>query len=247
MPYADNKGIEIHYQVVGDGPTVLLQHGYTTSLNRWHQFGYVEALKKRFRLVLIDARGHGKSDKPHNSSDYEWQLRTDDILSVADALELEQFHFWGYSMGGVYGYNLATVAPHRLQSLVIGGADPYPTSFSAFEGVDGSDEQEFVSAMENLLNEKFNEESCQRMLANDLRAMAAAAVDRKSLEQEVRNSGLSCLLYVGDEDDRFLRVKQFAESMPSALFVSIPGPNHAQTNARSDLVLPHVVKFLDRF
>jgi pimeloyl-ACP methyl ester carboxylesterase len=247
MPFADNKGVKIHYQMVGDGPAVLLQHGYTTSLNRWNEFGYVEALKKNFRLVLIDARGHGQSDKPHKASDYDWKVRTNDILAVADSLELEQFHFWGYSMGGIYGYNLANVAPHRLHSLVIGGADPYATSFSAFDGIDGGDDEKFVEAMENLLNERFNKETCRRMLANDLKAMAAAAVDRPSLEQEMRNSDLFCLLYVGDEDDRFQRVKQFAETMPSAEFVSISGQNHAQTNARSDLVLPHVLEFLSRF
>ena len=247
MPYSENQGVKIHYQVEGKGVPLLIQHGYTTSLQRWHEFGYVKSLKERYMLVLVDARGHGESDKPHHKKDYEWSLRAADLLSVADDLGLDRFHFWGYSMGGIYGYNLAAVAPQRIISLIIGGADPFATSFDAFTGIDGSNQDEFVTAMENLLDERFGSATIQRMLANDLRAMAAAAVDRPTLEQEVLDSTLSCLLYVGDQDIRHAAVKRFSESMPSSVFASITGKNHAETMASSELVLPHVEAFLGRF
>jgi pimeloyl-ACP methyl ester carboxylesterase len=44
---------------------LVLQHGFTDSLETWYDLGYVEALKPQYRLILIDARGHGASDKPH--------------------------------------------------------------------------------------------------------------------------------------------------------------------------------------
>ncbi len=66
MPYADNEGVRIFYEVVGDGPPLVLQHGMMMSLRRWSMAGYVDALKSKYRLILIDARGHGQSDKPHD-------------------------------------------------------------------------------------------------------------------------------------------------------------------------------------
>jgi len=49
MPYADNNGVRIHYQVEGDGPPLVLQHGFTSSLRRWYLYGYVDALKADYQ------------------------------------------------------------------------------------------------------------------------------------------------------------------------------------------------------
>jgi pimeloyl-ACP methyl ester carboxylesterase len=64
MPYVIHQGVQIHYQVEGEGPPLVLQHGFTQSLKSWHMAGYVNALQSHYRLILIDARGHGASDKP---------------------------------------------------------------------------------------------------------------------------------------------------------------------------------------
>ena len=55
MPYANNQGIRIHYQVEGEGPPLVLVHGLNLSLDWWRLKGYVEALKNDYQLVLIDA------------------------------------------------------------------------------------------------------------------------------------------------------------------------------------------------
>jgi pimeloyl-ACP methyl ester carboxylesterase len=65
MPYSVNQGVRIHYRTEGEGQPLVLQHGFTDSLGTWYGLGYVEALKPHHRLILIDARGHGGSDKPH--------------------------------------------------------------------------------------------------------------------------------------------------------------------------------------
>ncbi|MDP6798348.1 MAG: alpha/beta hydrolase [SAR202 cluster bacterium] len=62
MPFADNEGTRIHYHVEGSGPPLVLQHGLTSSLENWYAYGYVEPLKAAHQLILIDVRGHGKSD-----------------------------------------------------------------------------------------------------------------------------------------------------------------------------------------
>lgn len=150
-------------------------------------------------------------------------------------------------MGGIYGYQLAKNAAHRLNGLIIGGADPYALSFSAFNDVGADDPEAFISAMERLLNERFTRQSCERMLNNDLRAMIAAAGDRVSVEQEMLDSKVDCLLYVGDQDDRYERVSRFAQGMETAELAIIPGQNHAGVMARGDLVLPAALDYLNQF
>ena len=125
MPYADNRGVRIHYEVEGTGPPLVLQHGFTDSIGGWRQFGYVDALKGSYRLILLDARGHGASDKPRDPAAYDMALRASDVVAVLDELGVERAHYLGYSMGGRIGFDTARLALERLRSLLIGGAHPY--------------------------------------------------------------------------------------------------------------------------
>ena len=84
MPYADNGSVRIFYQVEGEGPALVLQHGFTESVVDWYETGYVEALRSDYRLILIDARGHGASDKPHDPDAYVLNRRVADVVTVLD-------------------------------------------------------------------------------------------------------------------------------------------------------------------
>jgi pimeloyl-ACP methyl ester carboxylesterase len=97
MAYVDNDGIRIHYQVEGDGPPLVMQHGYTDSIETWYELGYVDALKKGHRLILVDARGHGASDKPHDTAAYANDLRVADIVAVLRELNIPRADYFGYS------------------------------------------------------------------------------------------------------------------------------------------------------
>lgn len=79
MPHAWNDKVRIHYEVEGSGPPLVLQHGITQTLDAWRRAGYVDALKSRYRLILVDARGHGASDKPHDPTAYRLASRAGDI------------------------------------------------------------------------------------------------------------------------------------------------------------------------
>ena len=125
MPYASNQAIRIHYQVEGEGPPLVIQHGFTDSMETWYELGYVDMLKSDYRLILVDARGHGQSDKPHDPDAYDAVLMAGDVVAVLDALQVQQTHFLGYSMGGGIGYGMARYAPERLHSLIIGGSHPF--------------------------------------------------------------------------------------------------------------------------
>jgi pimeloyl-ACP methyl ester carboxylesterase len=126
MPYANNNGVKIHYEVEGQGPPLVLQHGLTGELNTWRLFGYTDTLRKEHNLILIDARGHGKSDKPHTIEAYTSESMTGDIAVVLDELGIEKTKYWGYSMGSIIGFQLPRHYPNRFSSLVLGGMSPNP-------------------------------------------------------------------------------------------------------------------------
>jgi len=62
MPYALNGTAHIYYEVEGEGPPLILQHGFTQSMQNWREFGWLAALRQDYRLILIDGRGHGESE-----------------------------------------------------------------------------------------------------------------------------------------------------------------------------------------
>lgn len=88
MPYFDNDGIKIYYEIEGEGPPVVFIHGFAgASEGIRNQTNFVENLKDNYRLILIDCRGHGKSDKPHDDS-YYGQKMSDDIIQLMEHLSI---------------------------------------------------------------------------------------------------------------------------------------------------------------
>jgi pimeloyl-ACP methyl ester carboxylesterase len=247
MPYADNGSVRIHYQVEGEGPALVLQHGFTESLVDWYECGYVEALRSDYRLILIDARGHGASDKPHDPDAYVLNRRVADIVAVLDALDIARALFWGYSMGGWIGFGIAKYAKQRVRALVIGGQHPYARSMEALRQMvrtgiaQGSGE--FVASME----EMFGPESAARkgrLLSMDLEALLALAQDRPSLEDILPTMPMPCCLYAGEIDPIYPEVEACSRHIPRVTFFSLPGLSHCEAYARSELVLPRVTGFL---
>ncbi|MEU2005617.1 alpha/beta fold hydrolase [Rhodococcus sp. NPDC019627] len=114
-------GVRVAYETVGDGEPFVLIHGTALSHAIWRGFGYVRALRDRYRLILVDLRGHGRSDKPHDPASYAMDLMSADIVAVLDEVGLPSAHVLGYSLGGRVALALAVQYPERLESLIIGG------------------------------------------------------------------------------------------------------------------------------
>jgi pimeloyl-ACP methyl ester carboxylesterase len=139
---------------------------------------------------------------------------------------------------------MAKYAANRVQALIIGGAHPYFESAEPFRDVDGTDPEAFIAALEIFVGNRIPPERKAQMLANDIQALAAAMHDRDSLEDVLPTMTMPCFLFVGEAGPRFPKVQKCVERMPNAIFVSLPDLNHGEVNMRSDIVLPHVTKFL---
>ena len=84
MAQINNQGVSIHYQVEGAGSPIVLLHGSFGSCEDWIEFRYVERLRGEYQLILIDLRGHGQSDKPHDPNSYSMDLYVQDVIAVLD-------------------------------------------------------------------------------------------------------------------------------------------------------------------
>lgn len=121
MPYFENDGIKIYYEIEGEGPPVVLIHGFSGNLeSSWKETSWVEALRHNYRLILLDCRGHGKSDKPHEDSDYG-QKMVDDVIKLLEHLSIEKANIFGYSMGASITFRLILTKPEVIISAILGG------------------------------------------------------------------------------------------------------------------------------
>ena len=149
MPNLMHGGVRIYYQFEGTGEPLVMLHGLSDSQWGLRALGYVEPLKERFQVILIDARGHGYSDKPHDPTAYTPALLAGDVLTVLDKLQIDQAHLFGYSLGGWIGLGLAQQAPTRLASLTIGGAHPYATNFSFYRSAFAQGIEAWITSLEH--------------------------------------------------------------------------------------------------
>lgn len=109
------NGIDIHYELSGNGPVVTFVHSLATDLSLWDDLA--ATLDERFTVLRYDARGHGQSSAPEVP--FTWPMLVDDLVGLLDALKIERTHFVGLSMGGMLGQYFALTHPERLDRLVL--------------------------------------------------------------------------------------------------------------------------------
>jgi 3-oxoadipate enol-lactonase len=123
MAIARLNGIDVNYEVHGDGAPLVLAHGYTASLEMWRD--QVDAFSAKYKLVIYDTRGHGKTTAPASTDAYD--LARDyaaDQLALMDHLGIERAHVGGLSMGGMIAQEFALQHPDRISALLLFDTGP---------------------------------------------------------------------------------------------------------------------------
>lgn len=120
MSYFDHDGCQLHYEEYGKGAPVLLVHGLGSSTRDWEY--QIPELAAHYRVVAIDIRGHGRSDKPRER--YSIAGFAEDVAALIEHLGLGRVHLVGISMGGMIGFQLGVERPELLQSLCIVNSGP---------------------------------------------------------------------------------------------------------------------------
>jgi pimeloyl-ACP methyl ester carboxylesterase len=116
----DSDGVKIRYTLEGQGDPVLLIHGSAASGNlNWRMPGTIGRLSDGYRIITMDARGHGASDRP-GEGEYGVKM-VDDVVRLLDHLEIESSFVVGYSMGGMITMKLMELHPKRVRAAVVCG------------------------------------------------------------------------------------------------------------------------------
>jgi pimeloyl-ACP methyl ester carboxylesterase len=244
MPFVTAEdGVRIHYELDGveGGTPLVLHHGVYGHLDDWHRgkpTSYVAALRDRFRLILLDARGHGESDQPTQFEDYDFRTRVLDVLAVIQAAGLgptERAHFFGYSMGAHIGMSAAIYAPQRFASLFLGGASPYGAVDFSMTKRPWAETWPFLEKIPHA-----NREAWGALSAQQWRFGGAV--------QALRTTRVPFVLFAGERDAGPRRgVTRFAsEHAPEgARHFVVPGANHLEALNALDVVVPRLLAFID--
>lgn len=117
MPRAKVNGIELNYEVHGEGYPLVLAHGFTASLEMWAD--QVPEFAKKYRVVVYDSRGHGASEVPTDMTQYTLEQCVEDQRALMDYLGIEEAYVGGLSMGGMIAMRFALKYPQRVRALLL--------------------------------------------------------------------------------------------------------------------------------
>lgn len=122
MPMLDRDGVKIHYEVTGDGPALLLTHGYSATGEMWQ--GQLAALSPYFKVITWDMRGHGASDYPQDPAAYSEESTVADMAALLDAVGAQSAVIGGLSLGGYMSLAFHRAHPQRTRALLIVDTGP---------------------------------------------------------------------------------------------------------------------------
>nr|WP_256489797.1 alpha/beta hydrolase [Pleionea sp. CnH1-48] len=159
--FFDSKGTNIHYVDEGAGTPIVLIHGFSMDLKMWYDTGIIQKLAKNHRVIALDCRGHGKSDKPQNPSDYGPKVG-EDVVRLLDHLKIEKTHLVGYSMGAFVVGRLLVSHPERVMTATLG---------SGYFPVKNKEEEAYAEEMALTMEERAQKKNER----TELLALAAVA------------------------------------------------------------------------
>ena len=251
MPVISRNSVELYYESIGHGTPLVILHGFMGTLEQNY---FWLPLLPGYHQILIDARGHGKSGKPHDPSAYTLPERMLDVIAILDHLAIKKSFYMGYSMGGWVGLGLASAYSNRFYSIVAGGIGPdalnpeesrfwrEPMIEALKDGM-----AKYCQRVEEAENRIMSEEERAHYFAQDNEALIA----QLSLEEELdfryslTDSDVELLIYVGELDMHHNSAKDFCEGLPNAQFLSIPGCDHGSAAEPQDFLVTKIIHFLE--
>jgi pimeloyl-ACP methyl ester carboxylesterase len=224
----DSDGVRLHYELEGPerGAPIVVVHGFASDYRlNWVGTRWQEALTgDGFRVIGLDCRGHGHSDKPHDEAAYSVEVMAADVARLLDDLDVPAADYLGYSMGARIGLELSVAHPDRVRRAVLGG-------IGTAGAIDSSD----AIADALLRGEPTDDPVAQTFYkfassrpTNDLRALAACIRGLKPNADPARLATITTptLVVVGDRDDIAHGAPELVELIPTAHLVTIPGRDH---------------------
>ncbi|MEO6906072.1 MAG: alpha/beta hydrolase [Ginsengibacter sp.] len=222
--FSSFDGTKIYYEIRGNGKPVLLIHGFIVSSNSWKGAAlYKDLLKEGYRVIILDMRGNGKSDKPHDTASYANDAEAKDIMRLMDYLKINRYCVVGYSRGSVITSRLL-VLDKRIQDAVLGGmgaefTNPeWPRRILFYRAMMGDSIPELQGAVNYVKQQGF-----------DQLALAYLQKEQPSTSKEELNKVRQPVLVIsGDIDTDNGSAAELAKLLPNSTLATTPGDhNHA--------------------
>jgi|HubBroStandDraft_2_1064218.scaffolds.fasta_scaffold212443_2 pimeloyl-ACP methyl ester carboxylesterase len=227
-------GLRIAYDRVGEGPPVVLVHGFGSSrVQNWRSTGWYGSLTEAgYSALAIDCRGHGESDKPHDPLLYHHDRMAEDVVNVMDSAGIASAPYIGYSMGGLIGLRFSALFSDRLPRLVLGGvgenyltgprvSDPERRTMIA-DAILAEDKDRITDPRARMFREFADQPGKDRLaLAACMRAMSPP-LPRAILQ----TFGLPILVVCGDQDTVAGASGPLAAIFPHGSAAIVPGRDH---------------------
>jgi pimeloyl-ACP methyl ester carboxylesterase len=250
MAEISRDGVKIYYEVHGNGPPLILTHGYSSASAMWQ--GQIEALSQRHKLVLWDMRGHGRSDYPEDPRAYSEELTVGDMAALLDEIGAERAIVGGLSLGGYMSLAFYRAHPERVRALLIIDTGP---GFKKDDARDAWNKRAHDTA------ERFEREglaalksaSAERSMVTHRDASGLARAARGMLTQRdarviesLPDIKVPSLVVVGADDAPFLAASDYmAAKIPGASKAVIPAAGHAVNIDQPQAFIEAVLPFLD--
>ncbi|MCC7267245.1 MAG: alpha/beta fold hydrolase [Caulobacteraceae bacterium] len=247
MPELNRDGVAIHYEVHGQGPTLLLSHGFSATSQMWA--GQIEALSAEHQLVLWDMRGHGQSDYPDDPAAYSEAATVADMAALLDAVGAERAIVGGLSLGGYMSLAFHSDHPERVEALLIIDTGP---GYRKDEAREGWNRNAIARAeryeRDGLGPQTSPEQRASRHRSADGLAHAARGMLTQrdaSVMESLPGIAVPTLVVVGADDTPFLAASDYmAGKIPGAKKVVIPNAGHAANIDQPEAFNAAVIGFL---
>lgn len=216
-----------------DAPTVVVVHGFASSTkDNWVATGWVRDLTAAgYRVLALDQRGHGASDKPHASSAYDMRQLAGDVETMLDTYLVDEAFYVGYSLGARVGWEVVQDIAPRVPRAVLGGVpDGIPLARLDIAQVraliaDGTPVTDRVTQNYIALTE--------RVAGNDLRALLAIAEGMRAsdtIDPDPAHAPQQPVMFATGSMDAIIDgSKALAAACPQGRFVEIPDRHHFNT------------------
>jgi 3-oxoadipate enol-lactonase len=256
---AKTNGIEINYEIEGDGPWLTLSHSLCCDLHMWDE--QMPALTKQFKVLRFDTRGHGASSAP--AGDYTLEQMADDVHGLFAHLGIKETHWVGLSMGGMIGQTYALKYPGVFKSLVLADTTsrrPPNAAQMWGERIQTAREKGMEALVESTLARWFtapyiqSRKDVMARIGADIRNTpvagfcgACAAIAKVDTLDRLKEIKCPVLIMVGDEDHGT------PPEMARAIHANLPGSSleiiasaaHISNVEQRDVFNKNLMKFLD--
>ena len=241
--FTTSDGVKIHYLTAGStGSWVVLIHGYSDNAERmWFRTGIAPALAKNHRIVALDNRNHGQSDKPQAGG----TGRAQDIVELMDHLKIDRAHIHGYSMGGGLTGQLLAMIPQRFITAGFGGSGIQETDAKL---------RAQATAMDDALPKAQGEDAAamDRFRSRVARSRPAntPAVSAAPLAVDLKTLRVPTLAVNGSFDNPYAKTQRIWREAAVFQNVILEGKTHLtaiSSNGAPPLYIDAMVRFIDAY